>query len=239
MENDPLAQLQTREIEKTPQPPEMFPELVDALSRLCFTEDKKQNVDVIFVFGSNIIQQQLAKKISKLLEEGLSKKVIISGGIASYENIILPKLPESEIILSHIPVHQFGDITFIKEVNSKNSLENVLETSLIYDFSKDNSILFLSHSYASTRSKLTLKKICSEHQLISHPYDIPSESKRYPISRKHWWKTIYGQAVVWGEFLRIIKYGEREDFPVEDVREQLKEIKHLLGQRNVAQFQYA
>ncbi len=227
-------QIEAREIEKTPRPPGMFPDLVEALTSLCFSEDKKQKADVLFVFGSNIIQQQLASKICGLLEEGITKKVIITGGIPSYESIILQPIPESEQILSHIPRELFSDVVFIQENNSKNSLENVLETSLIYNFSGDRSVMFLSHSYASMRSKLTLKKICPDKLLVSQPYDIPSESKKYPISRKHWFKTSFGQAVVWGEFLRFIRYGEREDFPIGDVRENIQRVKELLRERSIS-----
>jgi hypothetical protein len=233
MINKTALQSEKREIEKSPRTPEMFPELINALTDLCFAKDKKQKADLLFVFGSNIIQQQLAKKICSLLEDGIVKKVIITGGIASYENIILQSIPESEQILSHIPTEKFSDVIFIKENNSKNSLENVLEANLIYNFSNDEKIIFMSHSYASMRSKLTLKKICPDKILLSHPYDVPTESKRYPISKKFWWKTIYGQAVVWGEFLRFVKYGERQDFPVNDVEEQLNKIKKILAEKNI------
>jgi DUF218 domain-containing protein len=233
MINKTALQAEKREIEKSPRAPEMFPELINALTDLCFAEDKKQKADLLFVFGSNIIQQQLAKKICGLLEDGIVKKVIITGGIASYENIILQSVPESEQILSYIPIEKFSDVVFIKENNSKNSLENVLEAKLIYNFNDDEKIIFMSHSYASMRSKLTLKKICPDKKLLSHPYDIPTESKRYPISKKFWWKTVYGQAVVWGEFLRFIKYGERKDFPIDDVQEQLTRIKKILAEKNI------
>jgi uncharacterized SAM-binding protein YcdF (DUF218 family) len=232
MINKTVLQQEKREIEKAPAAPQMFPELINALSDLCFAKDKKQHADLLFVFGSNIIQQQLAKKICDILEEGIVKKVIITGGIASYEHIILQPIPESEQILSYIPTEKFKDVIFIKEEKSKNSLENVLEANLIYDFNKDEKIIFMSHSYASMRSKLTLKKICPDKKLISQPYDIPTESKRHPISKKYWWKTIYGQAVVWGEYLRFIKYGERKDIPTDEVFEKLENIKRILAQKN-------
>ena len=234
MTNKTVWQSEKREVEKSPRAPVMFPELIDALTRLCFVEDRKEKADLLFVFGTNIIQQQLAKKICGLLEEGIVKKVIVTGGIPSYENIILQSIPESELILSHIPTEKFEDVLFLKENNSKNSLENVLEANQIYDFRPDEKIIFMSHSYASMRSKLTLKKICPDKILLSQPYDIPTESKRYPISRKSWWKTVYGQAVVWGEFLRFIKYGERNDFPIDEVREQLNGLKRMISEKNIA-----
>ena len=112
-------------------------------------------------------------------------------------------------------------------------MENVLEANSMYDFINDEKIIFMSHSYASMRSKLTLKKICADKILISHPYDVPTESKRYPISKKFWWKTIYGQAVVWGEFLRFIKYGERKDIPVDDISDKLENVKKILWRKKL------
>lgn len=223
--------LESREIEKIPKTPRLSPELVDALTRLCFLEDEPEPADLIFVFGSNINHLEIAAMISGLLQKNISRKVIITGGKAEYENSHFDEIAESEQILSHIPCSDYPDAIFIRESLSKNSLENVVEAARIYDFSKEPSILFISHSYASRRSRLTMQRICGDAKLISYPFDIPAPgSAKERVSRKRWWKTAAGKSMVWGEYLRFLTYGERGDFPIDEIRNQLETISRLLEQ---------
>ncbi|HTQ28184.1 MAG TPA: ElyC/SanA/YdcF family protein [Puia sp.] len=217
-----------REIKKNPEVPDLTPELVDGLTRLCFAEKAKKPVDLLFVFGSNIEQQKLAAHIMKLLRAGISRKVILTGGVADYDMAHVSPVPESQQIFSHIAAEEFSGIHFIRETTSRNSLENVTEAGKIYDFRQDHSILFLSHSYASTRCRLTLKKICPDKEILAWPYDIAAGPGGHPVSRASWWRTPIGQSVVWGEFLRIVKYGDRGDFSTEEVRPQLDQILGML-----------
>jgi DUF218 domain len=228
MDKSKRAGRKKREIKKNPDIPDMTQALVEQLTNLCFVEKTKKQADLLFVFGSNIMQEKLAGIICRLLKQGHFRKVLITGGIADYDRNDLQFRPESEQILSYIPQEVFKSIRFITETVSKNSLENVTEAQKIYDFSQDTEILFLSHSYASRRSKLTLKNICPEKSLFAYPYDIPSGNSSYPVSKASWWKTWIGQSMVWGEYLRILKYGERGDFPIEEVQAQIDSIRKLV-----------
>ncbi len=103
------TRLKTREIEKIPRTPHLFPELVAALSQLCFVEDVPRKADLIFVFGSNVQQADIAAVVCQLLKENISKKVIITGGTADYENSYFEPAAESRQILSHIICSDFPD----------------------------------------------------------------------------------------------------------------------------------
>ncbi len=217
-----------REIAKIPETPQLSEALVTALTELCFAEDPLERADLLLVFGSNTMQEDLAKLIGRLLEQGLAKTVIITGGIANYLYTRMDGIPESEVILSHIPTRQFPEVRFLTETHSRNSLENVLEAQKIHPFKKEESIIFLSHAHASGRSRLTLKKICPGNKLISHPYEVPMGPGKELLRRSDWWKHSQGKAMVWGEFLRFLKYGERGDIPIDDkVKGKIGNIKRL------------
>jgi uncharacterized SAM-binding protein YcdF (DUF218 family) len=220
----------TREIAKLPETPQLSGPLIVALTELCFTEDPLEQADLLLVFGSNTMQEELAKLIGGLLEQHLAKTVIITGGIANYLYTPTNGIPESEVILSHIPTQQFPGVRFLTETHSRNSLENVLEAQKLRHFKREESIIFLSHAHASGRSRLTLKKICPENKLISHPYEVPMGPGQELLRRSDWWKYSQGRAMVWGEFLRFLKYGERGDIPIDnEAKDKIAQIRNFSG----------
>jgi uncharacterized SAM-binding protein YcdF (DUF218 family) len=218
-----------REISKLPQAPPISDDLIKALTELCFSEDPLEKAGVLLVFGSNILQEELSRLIDRLLEQDLAKTVIITGGLADYDHTQTGKRAESEAILSHIRIQRFPAVRFLTETHSRNSLENVLEARKLYPLEKERSILFLSHAHASGRSRLTLKKISPHSKLISHPYEVPMGDGQNILRKSDWWRNPLGTAMIWGEFLRIVKYGERGDISIEEIRDRIKHIKQLAG----------
>ncbi|MNY21243.1 hypothetical protein D3C86_1547740 [compost metagenome] len=93
---------------------------------------------------------------------------------------------------------------------------------------------FLSHSYASTRAALSLKKYFPEIKLHCIPLPLPTDFLKYPISRQMWSKTEYGRGLIWGEYLRLLTYGERGDFPIDEIREALDHVKALTEQKSLS-----
>ncbi|MDR3714975.1 MAG: ElyC/SanA/YdcF family protein [Puia sp.] len=218
-----------REIAKIPETPPFSDPLIGALTGLCFSEDRPEKADLLFVFGSNVMQKELAGLITTLLKQKLAKTVMITGGIANYLHTPVDKRPESEAILAQIPTEQFPSIRFLTETRSRNSLENILEAGKLYPIKKEETILFLSHAHASGRSRLTLKKICPGNKLISLPYEVPMGPGQEMLRRSDWWKYSQGRSMVWGEFLRILKYGERGDIPIREVLHEINNIRKLSG----------
>ena len=98
------------------------------------------------------------------------------------------------------------------EQESGNNLENVNNAFEIIDFTNIESIVCVSHSYASNRSTQTLRNVFSK-KIYSCPYDIYGENKVL-VDENIWSKTEEGKAIIWGEYLRIKTYGERGDFPL-------------------------
>lgn len=218
-----------REIERYPAYPMFNKALIQLLGKLCFFSSPLKRADLIFIFGTNIIHEVLAKRIEKLIDENYSEKIMITGGIANYSLSAYSNLPESEMIRSYINPDKLKKIALFIETTSKNNLENVSNASRMLDFSEVKSLICLSHSYASRRSAQTLKTIFSG-KIISYPYDVPSETPGIDITQENWWLSERGKSLVWGEFLRISKYGLRGDFPMtKEMKEVVARIDNLLA----------
>ena len=220
-----------REIVKVAQCPDMDAELISALTSLCFQEESLEPTDLLFVFGSNVQHREIADIISYMLNAGLVNQVLITGGVANYSGSFYKKEAESELIKSFIPLEKYANKQIYTENKSKNTLENIIEAQKVFSFKNIRSMTFLSHSYASTRASLSLKRFFPSIMLHCIPLPLPSDYLKYPISRQMWSKTDYGRGLVWGEYLRLQTYGQRGDFPIAEIRESLDHIQKLTEQK--------
>ncbi|TCC88460.1 YdcF family protein [Pedobacter hiemivivus] len=223
-----------REILKVPASPDMDAELISALTTLCFQEESLVASDLLFVFGSNVQHREIADIITYMLNAGFVNQVLITGGIANYSGSFYKKEAESEQIKSHIPVEKYADKKIYTENKSKNIIENIVEAQKIVSFANIRSITFLSHSYASTRAALSLKRFFPTVELHCIPLPLTTDIAKYPISRQMWSKTVYGRDLVWGEYLRLLTYGERGDFPIDGIRNELDHVKQLSEKKSLS-----
>lgn len=222
-----------REIVKVPQSPDMDAELIAALTNLCFQEESLVSSDLLFVFGSNVQHREIAGVISYMLNMELVNQVLITGGVANYKDSFYKKEAESEQIKSFIPMEKYGDKQVYTENKSKNIIENIVEARKVFSFKNIRSMTFLSHSYASTRAALSLKRFFPSIALHCIPLPLPTDYLKYPISKQMWSKTEYGRGLVWGEYLRLKTYGERGDFPITEIRNSLDHIHNLSLQKSL------
>ncbi|WP_316810104.1 ElyC/SanA/YdcF family protein [Pedobacter heparinus] len=222
-----------REIVKVPQGPDMDAELIAALTSLCFQEESLVPSDLLFVFGSNVQHREIADIISYMLNMELVNQVLITGGVANYKNSFYKKEAESEQIKSFIPMEKYGGKQIYTENKSKNIIENIVEARKVFSFKNIRSMTFLSHSYASTRAVLSLKRFFPAIALHCIPLPLPTDHLKYPISKQMWSKTAYGRGLIWGEYLRLKTYGERGDFPITEIRNSLDHIHDLSLQKSL------
>lgn len=209
-----------REINKKPIVPILTNKTINYLTQLCFKYETIKNTDGVFIFGTNILQKKAANHIENILYHSQAKKCIITGGIANYHESKYESIPESVTIYKNIDTEKFKNVDFYLEQKSKNNLENVNNAIKIIDFTSLESIICISHSYASNRSVQTLRNVFSK-KIYSCPYDIYGENKIL-VDKSAWSKNEEGKAIVWGEYLRIKTYGERGDFPL------TKKMKNLI-----------
>lgn len=207
--------------------PTMNQALVNVLTDLCFQQEEQEVSDLLFVFGSNVKQKEIAGLISKLIDHHLVDQVIITGGIANFGNSYLQNRPESESIYAFLPErHQQQNI--LLETRSRNMLENIVEAKKMVSFEKIKTISFICQAYASKRAALSLKHFFPNATIHCIPFSVPSDHIEYPVNAAHWFKTKYGQSLILGEYLRLITYGNRGDFPLAAVQAHLDLVEGLL-----------
>lgn len=96
------------------------------------------------------------------------------------------------------------------ETRSSNSLENVRFARELFDFSRVRSVLFVCKSHAAGRQYRTLRKhLGSDLMYIPATFDTVYRGVR--INRNSWSDTEIGRSRVYGEYLRILRYGDRGD----------------------------
>lgn len=215
---------QPREIPRFPEVPSHFSDkLVDLLSRLCFHKIDQDipKVDLLFIFGTDISPIEMLDTIKPLLH--VSQKVVFTGGFVDYDDSIVE--PESVAGRMYKPIaHVFPKTmqVFMQE-RSKNTLEDVTFTLEMLDASP-KTLCYTSRNFHSGRCYLTLKKYLPNcqfyHRSIAEIFPNPETM----ITRKHWMDYPSQRSLVWGEYLRIKKYGERGDIALDEVKDLITEI---------------
>ncbi len=218
-------------IKRNPPAPELSKETIKLLTELCFRPDGPlEPVDLIFEFSSPRDPEQTIQIIENLLKKNISKKVFITGGASDY--IDSPKFdkPESELLLEKMDVGKFPDVKFFSENKSTNTLENVTEALKVLDFSNYSKILFIFKRHDSMRGYLTLKKFIPQAKIIQQTFAGTYAGTDRPLDENTWHTYEFGRTRVWGEFLRIKKYGQRGDiFYDEEIDKIVKQIDELTG----------
>lgn len=76
--------LLSRRLPKRISPPPLSLETTALVTRLCFKEEREETADIIFLFVTNVCHNEAADIIDGLLRRGVSKRVIITGGITKF-----------------------------------------------------------------------------------------------------------------------------------------------------------
>lgn len=211
------------EISRNPLAPSLNKKAISLLTRLCFRKDDPiKKVDGIFIFSSSHEIKKLASLIERLLLKKISPKVFITGGI-TYNllnlNLKTSKNPtEADLLLNAININKFKNVNFFVERESTNTLENVAETLVHPEFKKCKNLLFVFKSHAAGRGYLTLKKYLANVNLWQKTFNTKYAESEKVITRYNWHTFLFGRERVWGEFLRIQKYGLRGDIEYDSVR---------------------
>ena len=210
-----------------PSCPTMDPQLVEVLTDLCFQKEEQLVSDLLFVFGSNIKHKEIAGIITELMDNNKVDQVLITGGVASFGNSFPQNRPESEAIFALLP-ERHKQQPIILETRSRNMLENIIEAQKMVAAEKIKTISFICHAYASKRAALTLKSFFPNASIHCISIALPSYQVEHPITAAYWSKTKYGQSLILGEYLRLITYGNRGDFPLTAIQPYIDLVERLL-----------
>lgn len=116
---------------------------------------------------------------------------------------------EAEWIVSKLLEHGVPKDTIVYETKSKSSLENVTEAKAIVDFTTIKSLLVSCKSYGTGRQIRTLQKQLPKNMSYI-PYSFDTAFDDEPLlTRLTWHQTEKNRALVFGEYLRILHYGNQ------------------------------
>lgn len=201
--------------------PELIREQIDWLSDIVFYKDEKpEPCDAVFVFGGT--HPGHWKKAIEAYHTGLGNTFIVTGGVsptgkkhAEWED---PTTPESLVMKSKMIEASIPEESIFYEGTSRNSMENVIHALKVFDFTRVKSMLVVTKEHGAGRQIRTLQKhLPKEIRFI--PYGFPAVYSGEGIRRDNWHLTLKGRARVWGEYLRICKYGDAghlRGIPVEE-----------------------
>lgn len=201
-----------REVERNPKVPELNPKAITLLTELCFRpEQPLTEANLLFVFSSASAVDLLAEKVREVLTRGLVPEVFITGGAPQFTDYASPGKPESELFFEQLDPSEFPGVRFFSESVSTDTRSNVTEALKVLDFSGYKKVMYIFKAHAAGRGYLTLKKFLPHTELVSVPFAPVYPEIGRAITSKDWHETEFGRSRVWGEFLRIEKYGERGD----------------------------
>jgi len=216
-------------IERNPTPPKLSAKAIRLITELCFRkDDKPKKTDCIFLFSSSVDVKKHARAIEELLSRGASKKVFISGGLPpkalAKELGVSGKKFESEMVLALLKRKRFPGVKFYSERKSSNTYANVTEMLKKPAFRKCKSIFFIFKSHAAGRGYLTLRKFFPKAQILQKTVNIKYKKVPETITKKNWHTFPFGRNRVWGEFLRIKRYGSRGEIEYRSVKKMVERI---------------
>jgi hypothetical protein len=215
-----------REISKNPKAPELNSEAINLLTRLCFRQnDEIEKVDLIFVLGSTDFLQT-SNIVRSLLKKNISKFVLIAGGMPKFEDSAILNKSEAEIILDNIQTADFPDVEFVLEKYSNSVTENVVNGLKLLE-QPVKSLMFVNRSQGAGRCYLTLKKHFPNTKILQQVFE--SNYEGIPVGKDNWFKTEFGRGRVWGEFLRIKKYGQDGRIEFVEVADIVKRIDEVIS----------
>lgn len=146
--------------------------------------------------------------------------IIISGGIVNYQDSDIHSFSEAEMIYNAIMHYIPKSVNVILEKKAQHTLENVVFSLDMLD-KKPNSMCFIGKSLQAGRAYLTLKKYLPNTKLYQRSVNplFPLALELLTVNNWHYYPEFVGR--VWGEFLRIKKYGERGDIDYNNVEKDL------------------
>lgn len=206
-----------------PEPPELSKNKVELLTELCFRKNSEKfpKVDLIFVFGTAVCFKELGEALKKVLH--CSNEILFTGGIEKYVDSIVHERPESEMLYEEVKSYIPKQTKVLIETKSRNTFEN-LEFGLKMLDKMPQSVCFIVKSFHSGRAYMTLKKFLPKASIYQDSFDPIYPNCKGHMTPKSWHLDKEYRARVWGEFLRIKKYGKRKDLDFSEVQDLLNTI---------------
>lgn len=179
------------------------------IGRIVFIESNPQPADLLFVFGTSTIEEQVLVQIAEKFQNGFFPWVMVTGKIGR----IFYETGQSLAHAMRDRLISFGirsDRILVQD-RSTNTLEDVkfslqiLEASQIFP----KRIAFLCKAYHSGRCLLTMRKFFPDQALFPITYTAVYDG--IPVRPETWREHPIARSRAYGEYLRILKYSARGD----------------------------
>lgn len=199
-------------ISKTPEyPSELSTDEVRFLTEATFERFvKPKPCDALFVFGGT--HSGHWTKATDAYQKGYVNKIIVTGGrsLTGTAHEDWTGETEASVICHHLLEAGVPKDAIVFEDKSTNSLENVLYAKNVFDFDSIRTLMVVCKSHTAGRQMRTLAQHLPKH-ITFVPYPFNATYKGDDISRDNWAMTEIGKSRVWGEYLRLLHYGEKGD----------------------------
>jgi uncharacterized SAM-binding protein YcdF (DUF218 family) len=205
-------------IPKFPDVPPLTNQQVKRLTEMVFLDEnelicKNKKCDLLFVFGGT--HPGSWQTAFQLYQSNIVDKIVLTGGIKlgamHHPSWKFGDRPESHVMRENLVKLGVPDHAMIVEDQSTDSLENLQFTKQLIDYSKIKKLAFICKNYAAGRQFRTLQKhLPSTITLFPYPFDTSPWEGRV-ITRHNWMNISDSRSLVYGEYLRIVHYGEKGD----------------------------
>ena len=204
--DDYQSYLNSLSIPREPETEDLTPDAIAQITRVVFAEPHYAPAELLFVFGTSSLDQQLLDRLA----QGDFKHILVTGGPvgrAYYETgQPLARLLEEQFRRRGVPSERL-----LVQDWSTNTLEDVIfGLELLQEHQlQPREIAFLSKAHHSGRCLRTLRKFFPS--LTLYPITFAAEYDGIKVAHQDWPQHLVARARVYGEFLRIKKYGGRGD----------------------------
>jgi uncharacterized SAM-binding protein YcdF (DUF218 family) len=160
-----------------------------------------ENCDAIFVLSGNANDR--ATEAAKLFHEGISKKIICTGGNQSGDFKILGlKELESDMIRLKLLQLNIPDSCIIVIHKGTSTFEESIVIKEYCEFMKIDKAIIVSSSFHTRRISSVFDKNFKESKAKILVRAAPSLSYK----NEEWWKDEYGLLAVYDEYIKLIYY---------------------------------
>lgn len=210
-------------IQREPDFPTLNEEAIKLLTTLVFRQnDALTTSDILFVFGTRKNATEAVAHLQTLLNSGMYSKVLLTSGKGEHD------LAESALILELVDPSKYPGVTFYTEDQSTTTLANVTEALKVFDLTACKTITFVFKAHATGRGYLTLRILLPNTTILQAAYPVVYDEIVGPTTASNWHSGIIGTKHVWGEYLRIKKYGKRGDIEFNEVADLVHQIEVAL-----------
>lgn len=217
-----------REISKNPDCPTLTEADVNLVTDLCFAR-REVSIECLLVFGTSSDHSAYASRLREL-HNRFRFDIILTGGTPAYAGSQTTTdrsaFPESAKLLDALG----GDAAIIRsirlvEFTSSNTLDNITNIAKFIDTAGYCSLGLMMQSHAAGRCRMTAERQL-DTPVIDGLFPVDIRAGGAKLSAESWYYQPLHRQMVWGEVLRMDRYGGRGDI---ELGSRAKEIARLLA----------